>query len=441
MALNPIYGKALWSRAQAVIPGGNGLLSKRPERYAPDIWPSYFNACKGVEVESIDGFKYIDMAQMGLGSSILGYANAELADTVSSVIYSGINCTLNAPEEVYLAEKLIELNPFAGGVRFARTGAEAMSIAIRIGRAASGRIKVAFSGYHGWSDWYLASNLAGVDSLAPHLLPGLNVKGVPEGLKGTAIPFLYNDVSDLDRVVRENPDLGVICIEGARYDFPNQHFLNAIENYAREMNLVVILDEITSGWRMTDGGVYKLNGFQPDIVVYAKALGGGFAISAVVGSKDVMDSAQDTFLSSTMWTERVGFVAGLKTIEILCRDRGWIHLIEMGSRIGVGWSRLATKHGLELEVTDFKPLITMKFKYDDKNSALQTLFTQEMLERGYLAAGSVYVSLAHTPAIIDAYLSAVDQVFAILAEALEKGDINCRLRTRPKTDAFQRLTR
>ncbi len=441
MALAPVNGMALWNRALEVIPGGNGLLSKRPERYAPDIWPSYFIECKGVEVKSLDGITYVDMAQMGLGSSILGYANAELTDAVCSGIRSGVNCTLNAPEEVYLAEKLIDLNPFAGGVRFARTGAEAMSIALRIARAASGRTKVAFSGYHGWSDWYLASNLQGVDSLAPHLLPGLNTKGVPAGLKGTAIPFLYNDVDDLDRVIKENPDIGVICIEGARYDFPNKNFLDAIANYASVMNLIVILDEITSGWRMTDGGVYKLNGFKPDIVVYGKALGGGFAISAVVGCKSVMDSAQDTFLSSTMWTERVGFLAGLKTIEILCREKGWIHLIEMGTKIGAGWTNLARKHDLKLEVTEFKPLITMKFKYNDKNSILQTLFTQEMLDRGYLAAGSVYVSLAHTSEIIDTYLSAVDQVFAVIAEAIENNDIHLRLRTRLKTDAFQRLTK
>lgn len=433
-------GIDLWSRAIRSIPGGNGLLSKRPDRYLPDLWPTYFLSARGVEVTAIEGSRYIDMAQMGLGSSILGYGNPELNDAVCSAIGAGINCTLNAPEEVYLAEKLIELNPFAGGVRFARTGGEAMAIAVRIARAYSGRFKVAFSGYHGWTDWYLAANLQGENSLAPHLLPGLDPKGVPPGLKGTAIPFAYNDVDDLSRVVRETPDLGVICIEGARYDFPSKEFLQAITHFADARRLVIILDEITSGWRMTDGGVYKIFGFEPDIVVYAKALGGGFAISAVVGSRDVMDAAQDTFLSSTMWTERVGFVAGLKTIEILCREKAWNHLIVMGEKIGSGWSTLARKHGLSIKVTDFKPLITMKFCCQDKALLLQTLFTQEMLGRGYLAAGSVYVSLAHTEEVVEAYLSAVDEVFSILAEALERNDIPARLRTRPRSDAFQRLT-
>lgn len=434
-------GLELWSRAVGCIPGGNGLLSKRPDRYLPDLWPTYFVSANGVEITSIDGGRYIDMAQMGLGSSILGYANAELNAAVCKAVNAGVNCTLNAPEEVYLAEKLIELNPFAGGVRFARTGGEAMAMAVRIARAYSGRTKVAISGYHGWCDWYLAANLQGENSLSSHLLPGLVPKGVPSSLHGTVVPFVYNDVGDFERVMQENPDIRIICIEGARYDFPSKPFIEVISAYSRKYRLVVISDEITSGWRITDGGVYKTNGFQPDIVVYGKGMGGGFAISAVVGRKDVMDAAQDTFLSSTMWTERVGFIAGLKTIEILCREKAWNHFIAIGEKIGSGWMASANRHGLSLTVTDFKPLITMKFGYQDQSLLLQTLFTQEMLDRGYIASGSVYVSLAHTLEIVERYLCAVDETFSILAEALDKNDILQRLKTRPRSDAFQRLTK
>mgnify|MGYP006416727805 FL=1 len=155
----------LWNRSVAAIPGGNGLLSKRPDRYAPDIWPAYFEKCRGVEVVDLDGNRYIDMAQMALGSAILGYAHPELTDAVCEAARLGVNCTLNCPEEVMLAERLLELNPFAGGVRFARTGGEAMAVAIRIARAYSGRSKVAFSGYHGWSDWYIAANLISLSKL------------------------------------------------------------------------------------------------------------------------------------------------------------------------------------------------------------------------------------------------------------------------------------
>ena len=315
-----------------------------------------------------------------------------------------------------------------------------MSMAVRIARAYSGRDKVVFSGYHGWCDWYLATNLTNDNNLTDHLLPELNPKGVPNGLANTALPFRYNDVEDFKHLIDANRDVGVIIIEGARYDFPTQDFLNEIQIAAREREIVIVVDEITSGWRMTDGGIYKLNGFKPDIVVYGKAMGGGFAISAVVGRNEVMDEAQNTFISSTFWTERVGFVAALKTIEILTRDKVWEHLIRIGTRLGEGWLKLAKKYDLKLHITDFKPLITMKFKYDDLNNSILTLFTQEMLKRGYLAASSVYVSSAHTDSIVEEYLGHVDEVFGVISIAIRSKAVSERLETRIRSDSFSRLT-
>jgi len=435
-----VLGHEMWQRAIKSIPGGNGLLSKRPDRYAPDIWPTYFSSASGVNVIDIDGNSFIDMAQMAIGSSILGYANKELDESVIEAIQGGVNCTLNCPEEVLLAEKLIELNPFASGVRFAKTGAEAMTQAVRIARASTGREKIIFSGYHGWADWYLAANLRSGDGLAQHLIPGLSTKGVPSGLKDTAIPFTYNDSGSLEKVLLENPDAAAICIEGARYDLPSASFLKSVSDLAKKNNMLIISDEITSGFRMTDGGVYKLNGFQPDIVVYAKALGGGYPISAVLGTAEVMYAAQETFMSSTMWTERVGFTAALATLKILTRDKVWEHLMLIGHSIGEGWIKLAKKHKLQISITDFKPLITIKFQYGDQNQMLATLFIQEMLRRGYLASTSVYVSAAHSDKIINQYLLAVDECFYILAQAIDRNDISSFLDTRVRSDSFSRIT-
>ncbi|MBT6051892.1 MAG: aminotransferase class III-fold pyridoxal phosphate-dependent enzyme [Candidatus Scalindua sp.] len=432
-------GIKLWQRAIKTIPGGNGLLSKRPDRYAPDIWPTYFSKAKGVEIWDIDGDRYIDMAQMGLGTAILGYSNSEVNQAVKEAVDDCVNSTLNAPEEVLLAEKLLELNPFAGGVKFARTGSEAMAIAVRIARAYSGKDKIAFSGYHGWSDWYLAANLESDSNLSDHLLPGLKPKGVPLALCGTTIPFAYNNVDALEALA-EDEDIGVIVIEGARYDFPTPEFISAVQRVAVDKNAVVVVDEITSGWRMTDGGVYKLNGLNPDIVVYGKGMGNGFAISAVIGRKEVMDQAQETFISGTFWTERIGFSAALRTIEILVREKVWEHLIAIGTKIGNGWELLAQKHGLKLTITDFKPLITMKFDYGELSSAIVTLFTQEMLKRGYIAASSIYVSYAHNEAIVEEYLERVDEVFGIMADAITNNSISEKLETSIRDEGFKRLT-
>jgi len=432
-------GLKLWQRAKIAIPGGNGLLSKRPERYAPDIWPTYFSKAKGVKIWDLDGNEYIDMAQMGIGTAILGYADDEVDKAVKEAINRRINTTLNVPEEVYLAEKLLELNPFAGGVKFARTGGEAMAIAVRIARAYGGRSKIAFSGYHGWHDWYLASNITGENNLSDHLLPGLKPKRVPPCLKETALPFKYNSLEELKKIIK-NHDIGVIVIEGARYDFPTKEFLQGIQRIVKEKNIVLVVDEITSGWRMTDGGVYKLLDYTPDIVVYGKAMGNGYAISAIVGRKEIMDQAQETFISSTFWTERIGFIAALKTIEKLIQNKVWQHLIKIGEMVGNGWEELAQKHGVKLHVTNFKPLITFKLEYEDKNQALYTFFVQEMLKRGYLATNSIYVSLAHDEKIVKKYLKNVDEVFKLMVEAIQNNNIEDKLETRVREEGFTRLT-
>jgi len=437
--LNNTKGIKLWNRAIRSIPGGNSLLSKRPARYAPDIWPTFFSKAMGCRLWDIDGNELVDMAQMGIGTALLGYCNDHVDGAVIDAINKGVSTTLNAPEEVALAEKLIELNTYAGGVKFARTGGEAIAIAIRVARACCGRDKVAFSGYHGWSDWYLASNLSNTKNLEGHLLPGLLPNGVPRGLLGTSIPFEYNNVNAFLQVMENHPDIGTIIIEGARYSLPTNEFLNAIQDAANERGVVLISDEITSGWRIGPGAACVELGFNPDIVVFGKGMGNGYAISAVVGKKDVMDYAQESFISSTFWTERIGFVAALKTIDFFIDNKVSDHLILIGDLIGRGWQALAAKHGLNLKVTEFKPLITMLWQYGDLNPAIITLFTQEMLKRGYLAAPSVYVSYSHTREIVEEYLNNVDQVFGIISFAIKQDSLMERLETRVREEGFKRL--
>lgn len=433
-------GNKLWSKAKSIIPGGNGLLSKRPDRYARDIWPTYYSKAKGCLIWDLDDNVYIDMAQNGIGTAILGYSDEDVDRCVITAINKGINTTLNAPEEVDLAQKLLELNPTMGGVKFARGGGEAMSLAVRIARTHTKRDKVAFSGYHGWNDWYLATNLSSESNLDEHLLPGLEPSGVPYGLTGTALPFKYNNINDFKKVLAIHDDIGVIVLEGARYDLPNAGFLKTIENEAKKKNIIVIVDEITSGLRMSESGVYRLYDFDPDIAVYGKALGNGFAISAVVGKKEVMESAQDTFISSTMWTERVGFIAGLATLNKLTQFSVHKHLIEIGSHIGNGWSELAKKHNLDIYITDYKPLITFKLNYQNCNNSIATLFIQEMLKRGYLASTSIYVTYAHTIEVANQYLDNVDEVFRIISNAIKNNNVLDLLETDVRTDMFKRLT-
>lgn len=430
-------GLKLWNEAKRLMPGGTQLLSKRSEMFLPEQWPSYFDRAKGVEVWDLDGNHYIDMSIMGVGACILGYADDDVNEAVKQVIDKGSMCTLNSFEEVQLAKLLLSLHPWAGMVRYARTGGEAMAIAVRIARAYSGKDQVAFCGYHGWQDWYLASNLADDKSLDGHLLPGLKPLGVPRGLKGTAIPFNYNRADELEKIVANN-DIGAIVLEPVRHHEPKDDFLGRVRRIADRIGAVLIFDEITSGWRMNIGGVHSLYQVFPDIAVYAKAMGNGFPMAAIVGKREVMEMAQESFISSTYWTERVGPVAAIATINKMVEKQVPAHLCQIGNLVSVGWKKAASKHGLKIDVAGIPPLTTFTLNYGN-SLELHTLFTQEMLKRGFLAAKSVYVSYSHQERHVAEYLGSVDEVFGIIKKAIEKNSVTDLLRGPVAHSGFKRL--
>ena len=407
-------GQKLWKRAKQVIPGGNMLLSKRAEMFLPEKWPAYFSKSSGCRVWDLDGREYLDMTLMGIGTNTLGYGHPEVDEAVRQTVTAGNMSTLNCPEEVYLAERLVELHPWAGMVRLARSGGEANSIAIRIARAASGREKVAMCGYHGWHDWYLAANLGDEQNLAGHLLPGLEPNGVPESLRGTVLPFHYNNFEELQALVRNHP-IGVIKMEVSRNKGPEHDFLHKVRKLATDNGIVLIFDECTSGFRQTFGGLHKHYGVEPDMAIFGKALGNGYAITAVIGRREVMEAAQTTFISSTFWTERIGPAAALKTLEVMEREKSWEQITRIGTNIGARWTALAARHGLPLVLSGLPALTGFSFPVP-RMLEYKTLITQEMLKKGFLATNSIYVCIEHTEALLDQYFAALDPLFALVKE-------------------------
>jgi glutamate-1-semialdehyde 2,1-aminomutase len=406
-------GQKLWARAKHIIPGGNMLLSKRAEMFLPDQWPAYFSKAKGCKVWDMDGNKYTDMSIMGIGTNILGYGHPEVDEAVQKVVEQGNMSTFNCPEEVYLAERLIELHPWADMVRLARTGGEANAISIRIARTATGKNKIAFCGYHGWHDWYLSANLGDDSTLDGHLLPGLKPKGVPSNLEGTMLPFKYNKIEELEAIVA-NHDIGVIKMEVSRNIEPKDGFLECVRKIATDNNIVLIFDECTSGFRETFGGLHKKYGVDPDMALFSKALGNGYAISAVIGIQEVMEATQSTFISSTFWTERIGPVAGLKTLEVMERENSWEQITATGKDIGKRWQALAEKFDLPIDIGGIPALINFNIPVDNWLK-YKTLITQEMLKKGILAANAVYVCTEHTQQVIDNYFERLDPIFSIIA--------------------------
>jgi glutamate-1-semialdehyde 2,1-aminomutase len=414
-------GQDLWKRAKTVIPGGNMLLSKRPEMFLPELWPAYFSKAKGCRVWDLDGREYIDMSIMGIGCNTLGYGHPAVDDAVRRTVDLGNMATLNAPEEVELAERLIALHPWADMARFARSGGEANAISIRIARAATGKDGVAICGYHGWHDWYLASNLGNENVLAGHLLPGLDPAGVPRNLRGSVFPFGYNKLEALAELV-ETEEIGVIKMEVSRNYEPQPEFLRSVRELATERGVVLIFDECTSGFRQAFGGLHKVYGVDPDMAVFGKALGNGYAVTGVIGKREIMQAAQNTFISSTFWTERIGSAAALATLEVMERERSWEKITATGRDITTRWQALGEKHGLPLTTAGVAALTSFSFRSPNAQ-AYKTLISQEMLAKGYLAANSVYTCIDHTPEIVDGYFEALDPIFALIRECEDGRDV------------------
>jgi glutamate-1-semialdehyde 2,1-aminomutase len=430
-------GQELYKKAKTLIPGGTMLLSKRPEMFLPEQWPAYFSKAKGCKVWDLDGNEYTDVSIMGIGTNILGYGNDEVDEAVIRTVQTGNMSTFNCPEEVALAEKLVELHPWADMVRFARSGGEANAIAIRIARAASGKDKVAICGYHGWHDWYLSANLGDEQNLAGHLLPGLEPAGVPKNLSGTTLPFNYNNIQELYDLVNRH-DIGVIKMEVTRNMGPEVDFLQKVRQLATERNIVLIFDECTSGFRQTFGGIHKLYGVEPDMAMFGKALGNGYAITTTIGKRSVMEAAQKTFISSTFWTERIGPTAALATLKVMERIKSWETITHTGLEIKKRWQQLADKHQLSISQWGLPALTGFSFN-SEKNLAYKTYITQEMLSKGYLAGNSIYVSIAHTPEILEGYFLELDRLFADVREFEDGRDVMALLKGPVCHGGFKRL--
>lgn len=430
-------GQELYKKARKLIPGGTMLLSKRPEMFLPEGWPAYFSKAKGCRVWDLDGKEYIDCSLMGVGTNTLGYGREEVDEAVARVVRDGNLSTLNAPEEVALAERLIGLNPWASMVRFARTGGEINAVTVRIARAATGKDKVAICGYHGWHDWYLSVNLGESDALAGHLLPGLDPAGVPKGLRGSTIPFHYNNFEELLEIATKN-DLAAIKMEVCRNDGPEPGYLQKIRELCTSKGIILIFDECTSGFRETFGGLYKKYGVEPDMAIFSKTMGNGYAISAVVGKEWIMQAAQSTFISSTFWTERIGPTAALAAIDVIEKERSWEKITAIGAENKRRWQALADKYGLPIKQWGIPALAGYTFQSPNA-LAYKTYITQEMLAKGYLAGNSMYTCICHTPDVIDGYFEALDPIFARIREFEDGRDIGKELKGPVCHSGFARL--
>jgi glutamate-1-semialdehyde 2,1-aminomutase len=417
-----VTGPELWQRARTVISGGTGLLSKRAEMFDARGWPAYFSRCNGCEVWDLSDRRYLDFAG-GVGAILLGYADPDVTAAVRRRISAGTYCSLVNPQEVELAEQLLALHPWAGKVRYARGGGDAMAMSVRIARAATGRSGIAFCGYHGWHDWYLAANLGATDALNGHLLPGLEPRGVPRELKGTAVPFKYNDLASLDAALAQlKGNLAAVVMEPLRAQPPQDDFVAKAAARCRAAGAVFVVDEVTSGLRHGFPGAMARLGIEPDVAVYAKAMSNGFPFGAVIGRDAIMQAADASFISSSYWTDGVAPAAALAVLEKMARLHVYEVVRDRGLRVQAAFRALATRHAAcQLAVGGMPSTPTLAFGLGADAPLAQTLFSRQMRQRGILVASYYYLMLAHDDGKLDQMLNSADEALGEVAAAVTAG--------------------
>ena len=303
--------------SEKFIAGSNMLLSKNRNIFSPNSWPTYYKKAKGCYIWDLNGKKYLDMCVMGVGTNLLGYSVNKIDNSVIRALKQSNMSTLNCPEEVMLAKELLSLHKWAGQARFARTGADAAAIAVRLSRVFTKKEKVIICGYHGWQDWYLAANINNKKLLNKHLFPNLKIDGIPKEYSKYTYSVNYGDLEKINKILKKDKQIGTIIMEVSRNKKVDIRFLKEIRKITTKKKISLVFDECTSGFRENLGGYHKIININPDIATFGKALGNGYAITAVIGKKEIMRSFKHTFISSTFWTERSGYVAALKTISIL----------------------------------------------------------------------------------------------------------------------------
>ena len=432
-------GQKLLIKAKQILPGGNQLLSKRAEMFAPNIWPSYFTKAKGCKIWDLENKEYFDFAGMGVTACTLGYADNFVNQKVKAAIDRASLTTLNSLDEIKLAENLLKIHKWAKMAKFCKSGGEACLVAIRLARSISKKQNIAFCGYHGWHDWYLSANIKNNKSLDAQLLPGLKTLGVNKLYANSMFPFMYNDIDSLKKLLVRKNNIGIIIMEPMRFTKPKKKFLKKIKSIAKEKGLILIFDEITSGFHDNFGGLHLKLGVNPDLAIFGKALGNGFPISAIIGKKKIMQKANETFISSTMWTEQIGFVAANATLEKLQKNNINKKNIKIGKKIKKIWKNSAINNNLNITIGGIDTLPSFKFNYSNQD-IISTFVTREMLKYGILANNAPAVTAAYTDNILKIYKNAIENVFCKISSYINNNKKIPLLKRDIKLSNFGRLT-
>lgn len=417
----------LWEKANKLLLNGVLTLSKSPIGIGYGAVPVFVQRAKGAYFWDSDGNRYIDYP-LALGPIILGHAYNEVDQAVKKQMAKGILYSLSSNLELELAELLCDIIPSAEKVRFLKSGSEAMSAAVRIARAHTGKEVVAVCGYHGWHDWTIARTAKNA--------------GVPKVLNSLVLEFNYNDIDSLTKIFDENPGrVAAVILEPVGMYIPKDNFLEKVALVVKKNNALLIFDEIITGFRLDLGGAQKYFSVTPDLSVFGKAMANGYPISAVVGKQKIMDAVSEkVFISSTYGGELLSIAAAIKTIDILRKRKVNEYILSLGKKLKDGLNNAAKEGGINAvcEGMAHKTFLVFGETAGIQDKLLETVFRQECLARGVFLGYGHFISFSHTLKDINYSINVAFDVFSIIKKALELGKVESLLKGRVAVDVISK---
>lgn len=410
--------KELLERAEKVIPRAAQTLSKAPDQFVRGVSPYAIERGKGCRVWDVDGNEYIDLAS-SLGAIVLGQQNPIVEEAVAKQRKRGTLFSLPGDLEVELAERIASIIPFAEKVRFGMNGSDATTGAVRVARAYTGREHIAKCGYHGWSDW----------SIATH---PLRSKGVPQAVKDLTHEFKYNDLASLKKIFDEYPGkIAAVIMEPVSTVLPEPGFLEGVKELAHKNGAVFVFDELVTGFRLALGGAAEYFNVEPDMACYGKAICNGEPLSVFAGKKEIMSvlDGQDVFFSFTYAGYLPSIAAALAVLDFMQKNNVQKKLWDTGNLLLKKYSGLAGKYKVPTSALGVGPHPIFAFKDKDggDNLALKSLFLQETAKRGILTNCSNIVNYAHEVRDIEEVARRLEEIFQVMEKAVAENKVEVML--------------
>lgn len=412
--------------AEAVIPLGSQTFSKSRTQYPVGVSPFFASKSSGSYLWDVDGNKYVDLVA-SLAAVTLGYGDPEINKAVKRQLKKGVSLSLSSKLETVVAEKIIDLVPSAEMVRFAKNGSDATSAAVRIARYFTGRDHIISIGYHGWHDWYIGSTTRSM--------------GVPSAVQALTLSARYNDLSHVENLFQEvNGDVAAVILEPMNSVDPAPGYLESLRNLCSSNNILLIFDEVITGFRFARGGAQELFGVTPDLSCFGKGIANGFPISVIAGRREIMEGFKEVFFSGTFGGELLSLTAANVVLDKVRENRVIPELYKVGQAIQQGLLSEISRNKYEFVNLSGNPTWTFlnwTLSSDALQNKVKTYFLQEMFKRGILVLSTNNVTTTLSQKDISKILTAYAEVFKAISQALERDSLEALLECQPIVPLFK----